>query len=87
MTEPVAGYLAPLMAEITSVGGRLPARHAVSHIHWGGGSPSILSAADIERLAAHLRGTLRVADDAEFAVEIDPRNLTAEQVKAFASLE
>jgi oxygen-independent coproporphyrinogen-3 oxidase len=81
--EPVASYLTFLHREIESVAGRTPARHA-THIHWGGGTPNILEPADILALAEATRRHFTLTDDAEFAVEIDPRGLNAERIAAFA---
>ena len=81
---PVSEYLEVLLREIDHVGSRLPARHVTRHLHWGGGSPNILSAPDIARLAERLRATLNIDALAEFAVEIDPRTLAKDQADAFA---
>lgn len=80
---PIADYLPRIEREMTMVAGAITPRHVVSDIHWGGGSPNALAPADIERLAAHIRRNFHVSDAAEFAVEIDPRHLTQEQVDAF----
>ena len=82
--EPVSRYLAALGSEMANVAARLPRTHIASHVHWGGGSPNILSAGDIVELAEAMRRHFNVADNAEFAVEIDPRALSPEQVEAFA---
>jgi oxygen-independent coproporphyrinogen-3 oxidase len=82
--EPVAQYLPSLYAEIAAIAQRVPADHSVGHIHWGGGSPNILSADDIAALADAQRRYFRAADDIEFAVEIDPRGLDEARVVAFA---
>ncbi len=82
--EPVAEYLDALHREVAATAQRMPVGHAVTHIHWGGGSPNILSADDIARLAEAQRRHFRVRDDLEFAVEIDPRGLDEERVAAFA---
>lgn len=82
--DPVAEYLTSLQAEISGIAQRLPIGHAVTHIHWGGGSPNILSSEDITRLAEAQRRHFRVRDDAEFAVEIDPRGFDEERIAAFA---
>lgn len=81
---PVAAYLPVLKQEISNTARRTGSSHRVTHLHWGGGSPNTLNAADIEDLAAMLTQAYPLADNAEFAVEIDPRGLTAEQVTAFA---
>ena len=83
---PVADYLAVLAREIDAIAGRVPAAHRVTHVHWGGGSPDILTPADIERLGAQLRRRFTIDPEAEFAVEIDPRLLTAAQADAFGSI-
>lgn len=80
---PVADYLAVLGREIDGIAERVPAAHRVTHIHWGGGSPDILTAEDIVRLGGQLRRRFKIDPDAEFAVEIDPRLLSAEQADAF----
>jgi oxygen-independent coproporphyrinogen-3 oxidase len=80
--EPVARYLDTLEAEIATVAGLLPRRHRVTHLHWGGGSPDILSAADITRLGDTFRRNFQFAASAEFAIEIDPRLMTVAKADA-----
>ncbi|HRD76675.1 MAG TPA: oxygen-independent coproporphyrinogen III oxidase [Hyphomicrobiaceae bacterium] len=72
--QPVSTYLQALRREIGAVARLLPAVHGVAHIHFGGGSPNIVGAADFETLVAQLRREFTVAADAEIAVEIDPRH-------------
>jgi len=81
--KPVAAYLVPLLAEIGNVADIIANRNEVSHIHWGGGSPNVLHADDILRIADATRARFEVAEGAEFAVEIDPRHLPADRVAAF----
>lgn len=83
--EPISHYLTALHTEIAGVSHRMQASHRVNHIHWGGGSPNVLTAEDIGRLAAVQREHFDILDTAEFAVEIDPRGLDAERVAAFAN--
>jgi oxygen-independent coproporphyrinogen-3 oxidase len=83
--EPVERYLLALEEEIASVSALLPPGTAVRQIHWGGGSPSILTSAQIARLSAKLRQKFQIAAAARFAVEADPRELTEETVRAFAA--
>lgn len=82
--DPVEAYLPSLYSEISQVSETLPCGPKVTHIHWGGGSPTILSASDICDLAAEIRRHFDVARDAEFAVEIDPRGLDIDRVRAMA---
>jgi oxygen-independent coproporphyrinogen-3 oxidase len=53
-------------------------------MHWGGGSPNILEPSEIRRLASHIRSAFNLASDAEFAVEVDPRDMPPARVEAFA---
>ena len=79
---PVTSYLRSIEAEITSVARYVPAPR-IKHIHWGGGSPNILAAPDILSLSQTIRQQFSIAPDAEFAVEMDPRHLDIEQIRAF----
>lgn len=45
----------------------------VVQLHWGGGSPSYLTPAQMERLHAMLTRTFLLAPDAEQSIEVDPR--------------
>jgi oxygen-independent coproporphyrinogen-3 oxidase len=82
--EPVANYFEVLLREIEAVAAHVARGHHVTHIHWGGGSPTMLKPADILRLRAALDSHFAIAPDAEFAVEIDPRGLSDETVAALA---
>jgi oxygen-independent coproporphyrinogen-3 oxidase len=83
--QPIARYLDALIREIDTVAAAAPAGAEVTHIHWGGGSPTILSPADILRLSAALRRAFRVARHAEFAVEIDPRGMDEARIDALVA--
>jgi len=52
---------------------------------WGGGTPSFLSPEEIHDLASHFRNHFSFADDAEISVELDPRELTFDHLKAFVA--
>jgi len=82
---PVREYLTVLFEEIRLAAAALGRRHPVRHIHWGGGSPTILEPADIERLNGTIRDHFNVLGEAEFAIEIDPRGLSSATVKALAN--
>jgi oxygen-independent coproporphyrinogen-3 oxidase len=57
---PVASYLRSLASEIANLGMLVARDHRVAHMHWGGGSPNILAAADILELADTIRAQFRV---------------------------
>ncbi|CAK0770553.1 Oxygen-independent coproporphyrinogen III oxidase [uncultured Gammaproteobacteria bacterium] len=81
---PVMGYLESLHQEIAMVAAALPGRVKVGHIHWGGGTPNLVEPEDFLRLMTMLRERFELLADAELAVEIDPRRLTAAHVAAMA---
>ncbi|HEX6141693.1 MAG TPA: oxygen-independent coproporphyrinogen III oxidase [Geminicoccaceae bacterium] len=83
---PVAGYLETLESEIELVARRIGAGRRVRHIHFGGGSPTILEPADLCRLGDGLRRWFEVEADAEIAVEIDPRGLDRARILALAAI-
>jgi oxygen-independent coproporphyrinogen III oxidase len=59
------------------LGGRAP---MLGELHLGGGSPSYLPAGALDRLLDGLLQHLRIADQADFALEADPRHTTREQL-------
>ncbi|MBD8067148.1 oxygen-independent coproporphyrinogen III oxidase [Devosia sp. PTR5] len=73
--EPVARYLDALFAEIDWVGQQLAGRGRVIAIHLGGGSPTLLTPADLLALRAHLAKTFTLAADVEISIEIDPNDI------------
>ena len=83
--RPVADYLEGLKREIASVAALVKPGSRVKHIHWGGGSPTILSGGDVRALGAALRAAFTLDEAAEFAVEIDPRGLGADDLDALAA--
>jgi oxygen-independent coproporphyrinogen-3 oxidase len=84
--EPLIAYAATLLAEIDLVarasGGRLP----VSHVHWGGGTPTTLPADWMLTVGARLREHFDFLPEAEIAVEVDPRILTAASLAAMGEM-
>jgi oxygen-independent coproporphyrinogen-3 oxidase len=81
---PLRSYCDDLLGEIDRIADSLPARMAVHHIHWGGGSPTMLDAEDVARLSERMRARFEVAADAEFAVEVDPRGFTPSMAATLA---
>jgi len=83
--RPIDYYLATLEAEIDLVADRLGEGRPVVHIHWGGGTPTIVGPRAFARVMAHLRRRFAVDAAAEIAVEIDPRRLDAAMADALAA--
>lgn len=82
--RPVAAYLDNLLDEIELVAATLGSSRRVAHMHWGGGSPTLLQPHDILQLSGKLREVFDFVDNGEFAVEIDPRGLSNETIEALA---
>lgn len=80
--EPVRRYLDALEAEIALIADALSGPFRAQHLHWGGGSPTMLQAPDWLELTERLRRAFTLTADAELAVEIDPRDATEEYIAA-----
>ena len=82
---PVAAFAETLADETALVASFVPGRLRVSHVHWGGGTPTMLTPGDFAKLNDRLRQTFDVASNAEIAVEIDPRALSAEMARTLSA--
>ena len=83
--DPVEAYVGFMLREIDLLAGALSKRHTVRHIHFGGGSPSILSPADFEKLMARLGEHFHIDyTGGEIAIEIDPRAVDENRIKSYA---
>lgn len=80
---PVERYVDTLAQEITRVAALAGSRR-VTHIHWGGGTPTITGPVLFRALMDLLRDQFEVEPDAEIAVEVDPRRLDAAMAAALA---
>lgn len=83
--EPVADYMRSLVNEISFVSRHLRSGQTVRQLHWGGGSPNILSCNEILRLSDAIRAYFNVASDAEFSVEVDPRTHSKDKTEALVA--
>jgi oxygen-independent coproporphyrinogen III oxidase len=81
---PVEAYVELLEREIALVGRHLGVRRKAVHVHWGGGTPTMLAAAEFHRIMRALRGIACIGADCEVAIEIDPRTLQRELVPVLA---
>jgi oxygen-independent coproporphyrinogen-3 oxidase len=81
--EPLADYVDALLREIDLVASATAARR-ISSMHWGGGTPNILSAERFERILDHLALRFDLNGLEEHAIEIDSRHLTAALARAYA---
>ena len=79
-------YLDALKREIVHVGERVSRTRPVIQFHWGGGTPTYLSSAQMEDLFGHTRERFTLAPDAEIGIEVDPRVTTREQLETLRRL-
>lgn len=79
-------YCRALEAEIALVGEAIGEPGPVTHLHFGGGTPTYLRAGDLARIMAAVSEHLPFAPDAERAIEIDPRTLSADLATALGDL-
>ncbi|MCW5773415.1 MAG: oxygen-independent coproporphyrinogen III oxidase [Rhodospirillaceae bacterium] len=82
---PIDRYLDMLLAEMAIVA-RLAGGRRVAHIHFGGGSPSLLRPDDFRRLAEAWHRLFALEAGAEIAIEIDPRSFGADRIAALAEI-
>jgi oxygen-independent coproporphyrinogen-3 oxidase len=81
-----ASYVEYLEKEIALQLQHLAGDRGVCQLHWGGGTPTFLDDAQIERLMATLTAQLPLATDAECSIEIDPRTVSPARVARLAQL-
>ena len=84
--EPIAIYLESLKKEIAAVGALVSRDAAVTAVHFGGGSPTMLRPDDMIALMSGLRAAFRFADDVEISVEMDPNDLDEPRYDALAAI-
>jgi oxygen-independent coproporphyrinogen-3 oxidase len=58
----------------------------LSELHLGGGTPTFLSSAELERLVSGILENSRMVSDSEFSIEADPRVTTREHLITLARL-
>jgi oxygen-independent coproporphyrinogen-3 oxidase len=82
--EPIAVYESALRCEIDLVAQHIGRRLTVGHLHFGGGTPTIMTPESFTDVMGAIRHSFFVPTSAEIAVEIDPRRLSAAMIGALA---
>lgn len=83
---PVLAYVAHLKAELRHLAAILPEGVRLSRLHWGGGTPTILSPSAIRDLAAAIFAVAPMAAGGEFSVEIDPDEIDEARLEALVAM-
>jgi oxygen-independent coproporphyrinogen-3 oxidase len=80
--EKAATYLDYLKREVTMQGKLFSDCNQVEQLHFGGGTPTYLSDAQMDDLMQHLRRWFVFADDetGEYSIEVDPRSVSPDRV-------
>ena len=84
--EPVVAYARDLMTEVDLVAAAVGRRLPVRYVHWGGGTPTALPPKWMQAVDERLRERFDVLPEAEVAVEVDPRTLSAEALAGVARI-
>ncbi len=80
--DKAATYLDYLKRELAMQGKLFAGFNHVEQLHFGGGTPTYLSDAQMVDLMQHLHRWFRFADDeqGEYSIEVDPRSVTPERI-------
>src|SRR5690606_41717860 len=80
----VESFCSALLSEIETVSKSLTARPNVVHLHWGGGTPSILNPRQFTSILAALRIAFDFSPEMEHAIELDPRTVTPQLARTLS---
>ncbi|HUK53035.1 MAG TPA: oxygen-independent coproporphyrinogen III oxidase [Candidatus Binatia bacterium] len=81
-----AAYLDTLKREVERVAVLVSRKRPVIQFHWGGGTPTYYSPAQLEELFGYTRARFTFAPDAEIGVEVDPRVTSREHLETLRRL-
>lgn len=81
---PVQAYVETVKKELPLMAENLADGVVLEHLHWGGGTPTLLPADSIRDLAAEVFKYVPLDKDAQFSVEIDPCEVDDARMDALA---
>ena len=79
-------YLDYLFREIDLQGPLFGDDRVVEQMHWGGGTPTFFTMAQLESLWQRLKRHFRMAPDGEYSIEVDPRSVDAAGMHALRAM-
>lgn len=82
----INAYAQTLAKELDLVADHLGRPVPLAHLHWGGGTPSSLGTADLTSLMRRIEERFGFVADAERAIELDPRFVSAELAQCLARI-
>jgi oxygen-independent coproporphyrinogen-3 oxidase len=83
--EPIGDYVRLLLQEFSLLRDALPGTLAASGLHFGGGTPNMLSVDEVHAIFDRLAQVFRFTPELEAAAELDPAVLTRDWVAAATS--
>jgi len=84
--DKIETYIDYIEKEIKILKRHLDGKRKIIQLHWGGGTPTHLSPEQIRRLGNIIHDNFEFQDSAEVGVEIDPRELTYDHMKALSEM-
>jgi oxygen-independent coproporphyrinogen-3 oxidase len=81
-----AKYLRYLGREMQLLGEHLDGSRRISQLHWGGGSPTFLSGAEMRGLMQMLHENFSFDPEGEYSIEIDPRTSNEAAIATLAEI-
>lgn len=81
-----ATYLRYLEREIDLVTANLDPQRRVSQMHWGGGSPTFLSADEMAHLMRMFRSRFEFLPGGDYSIEVDPRSVALSTIGRLAEI-
>ncbi len=82
--EPLDDFVETLRREIDLIAAAATTNRLAA-IHWGGGTPNILTPERFARIARHIEFWFDLDSSGEHAIELDPRTLMRPQVETYAA--
>jgi oxygen-independent coproporphyrinogen-3 oxidase len=81
--EKAEAYLYRLYREVEMQGALYDRKRVVEQLHFGGGTPTFLTSAEIEQLVGQLGTHFQLSshEDREFSIELDPRTITTQTLR------
>lgn len=79
-------YVDAVMREIEMTAARVPTPRIARSLALGGGTPSILSAGQLRRIVAAVRGHFEAAPDAEWSLEANPGTVDLDKLRALREM-
>ena len=79
-------YLAYLRRELDLQAALFAGDNEVRQLHFGGGTPTYLSDEQLWRLTADIRARFALAPQGEYSIEVDPRKVGPDTVRALAKM-